>query len=107
MRLMGQDKNEKDRAQDVIDYDGKLWSMLDDAYCIGASAMSEARRLTDDKKSKGVLGWMHIAEKAIGEIVRLSPLIKPSDKSDSRGKTVGWDFDPEKEAEFLKTIADA
>ncbi len=57
--------------------------MLQDAYAIGVSAMAEARALTDDKIKEGVAGWMHIAEKAIGEIVRLTPMCGTLDDKDS------------------------
>ena len=74
---MGQENDTKknfNRAQDQEFYDGKLWSMLNDAYCIGAEAMTNARNLVESGQSKGVLGWTAIAERAIGEIIRLSPM---------------------------------
>ena len=66
--------NKNQGAREDFDYKSKSRQMLRDAYCIAASAMGEARKLTDKQKKSGVAGWMHIAEKAIGEIVRLTPL---------------------------------
>ncbi|MCP4604510.1 MAG: hypothetical protein GY847_28980 [Proteobacteria bacterium] len=67
-------KKTKQRARKEIDYKAKSQEMLRDAYIIASSALMEARELTDAREKKGVGGWMHVAEKAIGEIIRLTPM---------------------------------
>lgn len=68
------DENEKQGARDPVDYKAESKKMLADAYAIAASGFSEARTLTDNHERKGVAGWLHIAEQALNEIIRLTPM---------------------------------
>jgi hypothetical protein len=69
---MGTTKKKNNRARESND--DRLRQMLEDAYVIGSNAMGQARELTEAGQFKGISQWMFVAEKAIGEIVRLGTL---------------------------------
>jgi hypothetical protein len=87
-------KNDKDGARAEFDYDVKLRQILHDAYLIAAASMQEARKLAhDQRKCKGVSSWMHNAEKAIGEIIRLSPLCEDHTATASEPTVIRYEFE--------------
>lgn len=71
---MGKKTTKTTCARDPRSYGPENLAMLGDAYAIAAAGLIEARTLTDSGERKGVAGWMHCAEKAIGEIIRLSAI---------------------------------
>jgi hypothetical protein len=98
----------KEQPARNIDFKAKSRGMLEDAYAIAASSFTQARALTDKKEKHGVAGWMHIAEKAMGEIVRLTPMCGVLEsETAATGQTVGYHHDPEKEKNMLAFVPDA
>lgn len=96
-----------DRAHETINYDERLRHMLNDAFVIGSNAMWQARQLVEKYQKKDVAGWMHIAERAIGEIIRLSPMLEPDYEQQPIEQTIGWKHDPELEKELSELIPNA
>ncbi len=74
---MGTTTNEGAR----VDYKARSKAMLEDCYQIAESSLSAAKEIATsgedvrgNEDRPGVSTLMHVAEKAIGEIVRLTPM---------------------------------
>ena len=80
-----------------FNFKAKSIKLLQTAYYIAEASLTEAHKLTSKGEKAGVGGWMHVAEKAIGEIVRLRPLCGNLDNQasvDIKEEILGWKMPP-------------
>ena len=92
--------NKNERA---YDFKAKSRALLVDYYAIAKEMVGRARVISDsgedirsNKERPGILTIMAVAEKAIGEIVRLTPLCGQLDeKTADSGVILGWEYPQE------------
>jgi hypothetical protein len=110
---MGTTKNEEQCPR--VDYKARTRAMLEHYYTIAEEMTLRIHQIVksgEDIRSTearpGVATLQHSATKAIDEIVRLTPLAGVDQMDVSREtKSVGWEYDKEKEAELLALVPDA
>jgi hypothetical protein len=110
---MGTTKDENKRPR--VDYKARTRAMLNKYLEIAEELTLRAHQLVEsgeDIRSNpdrpGLATLQHSATKAIDEIVRLTPMAGLDNVDVAKqGKSVGWEYDAEKEKELLALIPDA
>ena len=99
-----------------VNYNERARKMLNHYYEIAEEMTLRARDMVksgedirSNEERPGVATLMHAGAAAISEIVRLSPIAgvnyeKVDIYQDTVGQSIGWNYDPEKEAELLALI---
>jgi len=97
------------KSRTHVDHKKDGQQILADAYAIAKAMYSQSLAIIErgeDPRSNnerpGVATLQHLAEKAIGEIIRLGPVCGVAENVTTDKIIVGWEYKPDEEAALLK-----
>jgi len=105
---------EKEKQGAYVDFKRRSREMLAKQYDICEEMINRAHKMVMSKKDirsskerPGVTVLQAVAERALGEIIRLTPLCGylPGENFENDVLVVGWNYDPEKEKQLLELKA--